>query len=151
MRRGLRGAMGVLLLGTVLVAGCGRTDTREPVVRDIINSVYAGSLTPMEAELDPRYKPAMPDFVTAGTSAVLHQRYGAFKSLKFLSSKGIHLGATQTVWAVTGERAEFQMSVNFTREGRVVDIAFRSSPTEEWLTAMEMGVDYVKEHRQRQR
>ena len=126
----------------------GRAIEKNPdFARKLIDAVYAGSLSAVADSLDEPTRRYHPDWVIAGTAAVLRQQFGTVKDLEFESIKPVQQFWVEVVWAVIAEHGSFEMKLTFDAEGKVAGVWFRFSSDAEWTTAMELGVDYVKERK----
>ncbi len=126
----------------------GRAIEKNPdFARKLIDAVYAGSLSAVADSLDEPTRRYHPDWVIAGTAAVLRQQFGTVKNLEFQSIRPVQHFWVEVVWAVIAEHGSFKMKLIFDPEGKVAGVLFRFSSDAEWTTAMELGVDYVKERK----
>ncbi len=115
--------------------------------RELIDAVYAGSLSTVADSLDEPTRRYHPDWVIAGTAAVLRQQFGTVKDLEFQSIRPVQQFWVEAVWAVIAEHGSFKMKLIFDPEGKVAGVWFRFPPDVEWATAAELGVDYVKQRK----
>ncbi len=139
-----------ILVVAAVICGCssGSKIAQDAVLaRDILDSVYAGSLTPLRAKIDPTYAKMMPDFVSAGTASVLKKDFGQSKSVAFKSSRRIQLGATQAIWTVSGSIASYEMKLVFDKSDKLIDIGFKPVSDPKWSTATEMGISHAKQQK----
>ncbi len=114
----------------------------------LIDAVYAGSLRAMADSLDEPLHRSLPDWVLGGTAAVLRQQFGMVKDLEFQSIKPVQQFWVEVVWAVIAEHGSYEMKLTFDAEGEVTGVWFRFPSDVKWATAMELGVDYVKQPKQ---
>jgi len=133
------------LVIAALISGCGSQSS--PIVtdaqfaRDLLDALYAGSLTPLQASLDPPFMRGMPDPVTAAVGTLLYDQFGAASGLAFQSSGRPNQLALEAVWDVSAQKRDFQMKVSF-QDGMAAGVWLRPSPTEDWSPLPMAGIEY---------
>jgi len=137
-----------VLLAFVLVAfvasGCGRSPVVTPdagQARRLLDQVYAGSLKPLKADLEPHCLKGNPDSMTSKASVALLTQYGAAKDLKLGSAEAGPANSTVAVWAVTADRAAYEMKVSYDSSGKIAGIWFWSSALKAWVPSHLFGLD----------
>ncbi len=143
----------LLLAFAVVVCGCARRPPPGGGVSpapapQLLGCIYAGSLAPVQASLDPPLRRAMSDKVTASNAALLRDEFGAVRGVTLQSSgmaKGNRLAA-ESVWTVTGTKRDFQMKVSV-YDGRVSGVWFRPSPAQDWGPVPMIGWEYTMRKR----
>jgi len=141
--------VGLLLVAFLigLLYGCGsRTPpvvTDPSLARNLLEAVYAGSVSPLAESLDPTFQRGMPDVATAGTAALLREQFGPVKAVELKSTGRANPLALEAVWAVAAEKSSFEMKLWF-HEGKVSGVWFRPSSAQEWGPVPMIGVEYVR-------
>lgn len=136
------------VLALLLAAlGCG---SRTPAIvtdpefaRDVLDAVYAGSLTPLKDSLDPIFQHAMPDDVTAATGAFLTDQFGAVEDVRFQSMREANPAVIEAIWTVEADGRDFEMML-WVYEEKLSGIWFRPSPDQEWGPVPQIGVEYTR-------
>jgi hypothetical protein len=140
-------SLALILVACMLLAGCGGAKRRahdEAFARKLLTCIYDGSLSPIKDSIHPYYRPQAPDWLTAAMGASLQARYGKVKGLTFVSSEERGQGDVVSVWRVAGERSSYEMKIGFGRSGKVIYLAFRPSPKDRWVPAVQMANEYIR-------
>lgn len=156
------GAFTKLMLAATACAviGCGNpnapfaTDQRD--ARDVIDCIYAGSVSPMEYTFDHGDHSCMAvnylaDFVLEWTSKALAEEFGAVKHVTLQSSEvkpapgifGRERGCTVTVWTVQADRGSFEMALYF-KNGKALAVTLKTDPTGDFEPPPVIAIEYRK-------
>jgi len=136
----------VLLVIAMVICGCSRSNSvgqDKSKARNLLDQVYAGSLSPIQGELEPSFQKGNPDRLTSGASAALRQQFGAIRDLKFQSVEN-QISSALAIWTVTAERGNFEMKIAYNSGGKVTGLWFRASSSQEWTPSFILGADYLK-------
>ena len=142
----------VLLLLVMIMAACGCSRSNSVAqdrskVLHLLNQVYAGSLSPIQGELESSFQKGNPDRVMAGLSASLRQQFGVVQDLKLQSAEKAQMNSTLAIWTVTAERGTYEIKVAFDSGSKVTGLWFRSSSSQTWIPSHVLGLDYLQQQR----
>ena len=143
-----RAVLAVLFAACVVLHGCSGAlgiARDKSFARKLLDSAYAGSLSPVEKSLHRTYQIQMPDYLTAALGESLRTKYGKVKDIKLQSTRAVKLEAAEGVWAVEGERGSYDMKIVFNSDGKVIYLAFRRPSEGVWQPAALIAHDYIRE------
>jgi hypothetical protein len=130
------------------VIGCGNPTapfaTDQKYARDVIDCIYAGSVSPIEYTFDHGDRTYLAlsylaDFVLEWTGKALADEFGAVQHVTLQSSEvkpapgifGHERGCTITVWTVQADRGSFDMALYF-KNGKTLGVTLKTDPTGEF-------------------
>jgi len=123
--------LSTVLAAIVLASGCTRTQDKDAnFAREVIDAVYAGSLSPIQDSLTPQMQQAMTDTLTAQTGAGLRQQFGEVQDLNLKSSGSVEQNMTQKIWRITADRGTYEMRLVVDKNGKLAGLWFQPSSPE---------------------
>lgn len=127
MRKHVVAGLGIMIAGIIAVSGCRSKD--QTFARQVIDGIYAGSLSSVRDSMTPRMQQAMAnDAATAKVGTGLRQQYGRLKSLELKSHETVSEQGQefdQETWTVTAERGKFEMRLVMDRNGKLAGLWFQ--------------------------
>jgi len=148
----------MLTVATCALMGCGNPTapfaTDPKYARDVIDCIYAGSITPIEDTFGGDWAETnyLADFVLEWTSEALDEQFGSVQQLTLQSSElkpaqgifGVRRGCTITVWDVQADRDDFEMALYF-KNSELHAVMLKTNPTGDFEAPVFIAQEYRKE------